>query len=99
MFENTDFSRLLFEHDVTQEQLNAINDVFSEFRAKIDAGESVNHGSFEQKISEAVPQHQGNYHFAESLAKLAHAEGRWEEVFETLYGDMQKFHYMSTRDR
>lgn len=91
LFENSDYSRLLFEHKVTQEQSRAISDVFNEYRLKIDSGESVHSGIFEQQIYEVVPQHDGNYHFVEFLAQTTHEDGRWTEVFETLYGDEMKF--------
>lgn len=91
LFENSHYSRLLFEHKVTREQNLAISDVFNEYQTKIDNGESVSSGVFEQRIYEAVPQHNGNYHFAEFLAQISHEEGRWTEVFETLYGDQMKF--------
>lgn len=92
LFENTDYSRLLFEYNVTQEQLEAIKDIFNDYRQRIDAGENVGISStYEQRVYEAVPQHYGNYHFAEFLAQVNHKQGSWEEVFETLYGDSPKF--------
>jgi hypothetical protein len=91
LFENTGYARLLFEHDVTREQSRAISDVFSAYRDRIDDNEEVFHGSFEQAIYDIVPQCYGNYHFVEFLAQQAHKEGRYEEVFEKLYGEAQKF--------
>ena len=91
LFENSHYTRLLFEHEVTREQSQAIGDVFEEYRQKIDAGEKAHSGVFEQRIYEVVPQHDGNYHFAEFLAQICHEDGRWTEVFETLYGDQMKF--------
>jgi len=99
LFENNDVSRLLFEYNVTKQQYNAVMDIFDEYRNKIEAGESVSHGAYEQKIYEVVPQHNGNYHFAEFLAQTLHEDGRWTEVFEALYGDMPKFQsYLNNRD-
>lgn len=91
LFENTEYARLLFEYRVTREQHDAIMDIFDDYRKMIDDGENVHHGSYEQRIYEAVPQHRGNYHFAEFLAQDNHKRGSWEEVFETLYGDTPKF--------
>jgi len=99
LFENSEYSRLLFEYKVTREQSRAIAEVFEDYRNKIEAGEKVFHSSFEQRIYEAVPHCNHDYHFAEFLAQENHKQGSWEEVFEKLYGDMQKYqHYMSTLD-
>jgi len=98
LFENTSYSRLLFEYGITKEQNTAIMDIFDEYRHKIETNEEVHHGSFEQRIYNVVPQHSGNYHFAEALAQENHARGSWEEVFVTLYGNMQKFEsYLSSQ--
>ncbi|MDN4492877.1 DUF1878 domain-containing protein [Ureibacillus aquaedulcis] len=91
LFENSEKSRLLFESDVTRDEYQAIVDVFSEFSRKIDSGEKVFHSSYEQSIYQAVPHHKGNYHFAENLALTNYEQGSWKEVFETLYGEMEKF--------
>ncbi|WHY88720.1 DUF1878 domain-containing protein [Neobacillus novalis] len=99
LFEDSGLSRLLFEYKVTREQYNAIMDIFDAYRNKIEAGENVHHGLFEQRIYQVVPQHDGNYHFAEFLAQENHRRGSWEEVFETLYGDMPKYQgHMKNRD-
>lgn len=99
LFENTGYSRLLFEYEITREQHTAIMDVFDEYRNKIDNNEEVHHGSFEQKIYEVVPQHNGNYHFVEFLAQENHKRGSWEEVFEALYADMPKYQtYMTSQN-
>lgn len=100
LFENSPYDRLLFDHEVTKEQRDAIADIFAEYRKKIDAGEDAGISStYEQKIYEAVPQHHGNYHFAEYLAQINHERGSWQEVFETLYGDSPKFqNYLNNRN-
>lgn len=99
LFDNTEYSRLLFEYRVTKEQNQAIIDVFQDFRNKIDNGESVHHGSFEERIYEIVPQHHRAYHFAEFLALDNHKRGRWEEVFEALYGDAPKLQCYMQKQR
>lgn len=91
LFENTPYSRTLFEYGVTREQEDAIGDIFEEYRGKIEANESVNNGSFEQRIYQAVPHLNGNYHFVEFLTKENFARGAWTEVFEVLYGESPKF--------
>ncbi|MBU8772019.1 DUF1878 domain-containing protein [Cytobacillus oceanisediminis] len=93
LFENSDYARLLFEYKVTREQTRAIADVFEDYRNKIEAGEKVFHGSYEQRIYEVVPQCDHDYHFAEFLAQENHKQGSWEEVFVALYGDMPKFKF------
>ena len=94
LFENSDYSRLLFEYKVTREQNQAIGDVFDEYRAKIENGESVSSGVFEQRIYDVVPQERSNYHFAEFLAQTTFEEHRWTEVFEALYGNSPKFRHL-----
>lgn len=100
LFHSSDYDRLIFDHDITREENAAISEVFATFRQKIDGGEEVISSQFEQAIYDAVPYVKGNYHFAESLAQIAHSENRYEEVFETLYGDQPKFqHYTSEKSR
>lgn len=99
LFQNSDYDRLIFEHDITREENSAISEVFATFRQRIENGEGVIGSQFEQAIYDAVPYVFGNYHFAESLAQIAHSEGRYEEVFETLYGNSMKFaHYLNKQD-
>lgn len=91
LFSNDSFSRLLFEHKVTREQHRNLMDLFQTFREKIDNGEKVSSTHYESCIYEIIPQHKYNYHFAEFVAKDLHENGRFEEVFETVYGDSPKF--------
>lgn len=98
LFDNDAVSRMLFEYNVTRQQYRAIMDVFDEYRNKIEAGEDVSHGIYEQQIYNVVPQHDMNYHFAEAIAQTFHEADRWTEVFEALYGDMAKFQgYLNNR--
>lgn len=91
LFEDTEFNRLLFEYRVTRKQTTQIYDLMDKYREMISDNEDVYHGTFEQEIYSIVPDHDGNYHFAEFIAQDLHKAGRWEEVFEKLYGDMLKF--------
>jgi len=91
LFEDTSLSRLLFECNVTREQYKEIMDLFDSLRAKVYNKEKISSASYESKIYEIVPQHAGDYHFAESIAQTLHENGRWEEVFEALYSHALKF--------
>lgn len=91
LFENTDVSRLLFEGQVTRYQYKEIMDLMDDYRKKIGNKEKVHSGTFEKAIYRICPQHDADYHFAEAIAQEHHRCGRWEEVFEALYGDMPKF--------
>lgn len=98
LFENTEYSRLLFEYNITREQNQAINNLFQDYRTRLEIGKTINSGLYEQEIYRIIPQQYGNYQFAESVAQLSHAEGRWEEIFEALYSDSPKFlNYLSNR--
>lgn len=100
LFDNTEFSRILFEKKVTREQLNAIRSVFQSYRDAIESGEEVASIAYEQRIYEVVPHCFGDYHFAEGLAQEYHRQGQWEEVFLALYGDETKFQgYLNNRVR
>lgn len=94
LFTNTGLDRSLFEYKITREQYREIMDVMDEYRAKIDNREDCSNGEFESKIYLIVPEHDGNYHMCEELAKGFMEDGRWEEVFITLYGDMPKYSYL-----
>lgn len=91
LFENTDWSRLLFESKVTKEQQDNIFDLFDALRKKISSGEAVSSTSYESEIYRIIPQCENSYHFAESIAQTLHESGRWDEVFVALYGHAPKF--------
>ena len=86
LFDNDKISRLLFEYEVTKDQYNFIMDIFDEYSSKVDSEDHLTNGGFEQKIYEVVPQHKGNYHFAEALALNFYEADRWTEVYTKLYG-------------
>lgn len=94
LFNNTGVDRSLFEYGITRVQYRAIMDLMDEFRNKIGNGQHCSHGEFESKIYEIVPDHYGDYHMCEELAKGFMDDGRWEEVFMDLYGDMPKYSYL-----
>lgn len=94
LFNNSDLDRSLFEYHLTILQYKAIMNVMDEFRKRIEKGQDCSHALFESKIYFIVPEHEGDYHMCEELAKGFMEERRWEEVFMTLYGDMPKYSYL-----
>jgi hypothetical protein len=82
---------MLYEYKILKKQYDQIMDVMDNYRTLIDHNKPVSHGKFEQEIYEIVPQHKGNYHFVEYLTAAFKEEGRWDEVFDKLYGDMPKY--------
>lgn len=94
LFNNSDIDRSMFEYGITRMQYRAIMDIMDEYRDMIDKRQKCSHAEFERRIYAIVPSHDGDYHMCEELAKGFMEEGRWEEVFMTLYGNMQKYSYM-----
>ncbi|MBT2637015.1 DUF1878 domain-containing protein [Bacillus sp. ISL-39] len=91
LFDNDDFSRLLFEHEVTRQQYGRILDFFDNLREQLDNGEEISSVNYESTIYRIVIHREHNYHFAEDIAQTLHEAGRYEEVFEALYGHAPKF--------
>ncbi len=91
LFVNSDFSRFLFETEITREQQNKLFDLLDKLSKKIRSGEELNSTDYERKVDQIVPG--AGYHFAESFVHLLHIEERWTEVFEGLYGNSPKFHH------
>ncbi|NKX61502.1 DUF1878 domain-containing protein [Bacillus cereus] len=85
--------RMRFSNDmeVTKEQLNRIYDLMDALSEEIREEKLVTHSAYEQQIYEIVPAKRGNYHFAESISQILHEGSRWPEVFEHVYGSMEKF--------
>lgn len=97
--EDSNTNRLLFEYNITHNQYVELMDLMDEFRSAIESGTEVNHGTFEQKVYEIIGN-DGDYHFCEALAMSFMEDGRWEEVFPALYGDMMKYkYYMGKRKK
>lgn len=91
LFNNSPLDRFIFESKITREKYTAIMNLMDSIRNKLDKGQSVHHYTFESSIYEIIPEKNGDYHFCELIAKLFAEEGRWEEVFPALYGDMPKY--------
>ena len=91
LFDNDDLSRILFEYEVSEKEYKTIMDLMEAYRETISEGRCVNHGEFEAGVYAIVPHLLGNYHFCEEIAKAFRDQGRWEEVFSALYGNLPKF--------
>lgn len=91
LYNNSPSDRFVFESKITHEQYIAIMDLMDSIRNKLENGQSVHHYEFEQNIYNLIPEKDGDYHFCEIIAQLFAEEGRWEEVFPALYGDMPKY--------
>lgn len=94
LFTNTDIDRSIFEYGLTRIQYQQIMNLMDKYREKIDRGEHCSHAVFETEIYGIVPEHHGDYHMCEELSKGFMDEGRWEEVFMDLYGNMPKYSYL-----
>lgn len=92
--EGTEFSKYLYDCKVTREQLSQLYQVMDEYRNAVDNGEEVNSAEYETEVLEIVNSRSLDYHFCECFARLLWEDGRYEEVFEALYGDSQKFSHL-----
>lgn len=99
LFNNDDYSRLLFESGITRQESNEIYNLFDSLRTQIANGNNISHNSYEQSIYRIIPAHQHNYHFAESIAQTLFESGSYEEVFEHLYGHLPKFQQYFSNQR
>ena len=98
LFDNSRTSRLLFEYDITQTQYRNLMDLLDKYRKMLDKAESVSSSKFESEVYELIPELKGDYHFCEFFSQSLMEDGRWEEVFPALYGEMQKYkYYMENR--
>ena len=87
------------EYKVTKSEQRKIMDVMDKYRSKIDNGLPVSNAEFESDIisifggSISAMKHEPaiEYHFCEFVAKDFMEDGRWEEVFPALYGNVPKY--------
>ena len=98
LFTNSDLDRLIFEYEITQSEYRGIMDLMDQFRSDIEKGKSVSHGSFEDQMYVIVTTHYGDYHMCEYIARAFMDEGRWEEVFPALYGNMPKYQFLKDKN-
>lgn len=95
LFNDSSVNRILYEYNVTKEEYNSIMDEMDRLRTIIDSGNEVQHGEFENNVYTIMGNRQDiDYHFCEYISKAFMEEGRWEEVFPALYGNMPKYKYL-----
>lgn len=90
----THTNQVLYEYNVNRTQYNAIMDLMDDVRKELDEHRDYNHATFEERMRKIFPDRcdpRNDYHFAEDIAQAFMEDGRWEEVFPALYGDMPKF--------
>ena len=76
LFSNSDLDRSIFEYGLTREQYRAIMDIMDEYRGLIENGKDYSHNGFENKLYAIVPEHYGDYHMCEEIAKNFMLDGR-----------------------
>lgn len=83
--------RLLLDYKITRKQYEEIMDLMDLYRNKLDKKESISHMQFETEIAKITGNN--DYHFSEAIAQAFFEDGRWDEIFPVLYGDMAKYKY------
>jgi hypothetical protein len=94
MREGTDFAKYIYDCEITEEQLKRMYDIMDSYRTRIDNREEVSSVEYEADILSIVDRMKHDYHFCESFARLLWEDERYEEVFEALYKDSQKFYHL-----
>lgn len=92
--ENTEFSKYIYDCEVTENQLQTLYSIMDDFRGKIDNSEDVNSSQYESEVLKVVDNKKLDYHFCETFARLLWEEERYEEVFPALYKDSNKFRHL-----
>jgi len=92
--EGTDFTKYIYDCEVTEEQLKALYDIMDGLRREIDNGNEVSSVAYETEILRIVDSRKLDYHFCESFARLLWEERRYKEVFPALYGESMKFKHL-----
>lgn len=92
--EGTDFTKYIYDCEVTEEQLKALYDIMDGLRHEIDNGNEVSSAAYETEVLQIVDSRKLDYHFCESFARLLWEERRYEEVFPALYGESMKFKHL-----
>ncbi|WP_227863496.1 hypothetical protein [Clostridioides sp. ES-S-0049-02] len=63
-------------------------DLMDSYRTKISNGEKVTKSSFENDVYSIIPSKNRDYHFCEFITQNFMQEGKWQEIFNTLYGQL-----------
>lgn len=92
--ENTEFSKFIYDSNITKNQLRQLYSIMDDFRKKIDNSEDVSSAEYESEILKCVDNKKLDYHFCESFARILWEEERYEEVFPALYKDSMKFKHL-----
>lgn len=91
LFGNSKTERFIYESGLTRAEYKALMDLMDRYREKIDSKETISHSEFENEVYRLIPKIKGDYHFCELSTQLFAEDGRWTEVFTTLYGSMTKY--------
>lgn len=91
LYQGTEFTRFLYDCNITKEQLDALYNVLYDIQDKLDKGEQVSSSTYEMQVLEIVDKTKLDYHFCESFVKLLWEERRFEDVFPALYSDNIKY--------
>lgn len=94
MLSNNNINRLLLDYNIRQTEYKDIMDAMDDFRKNIENGKKVSHIDFESRVLDLLGRDNVDYHFCEYIAKAFMDDGRWDEVFPSLYGDMPKYKYL-----
>lgn len=91
--------QLFKQYGISKDEQRKIMDVMDKYRNRISNGERVSYSDYESDIIsifggyiEATHRQPAiEYHFCEFVAKEFMEDGRWEEVFQALYGEFPKY--------
>lgn len=104
--DNNNVSRILLEYNITRKQYIQIMDLMDDTRNSIETQKEVLSAEFEKKLinifdgdKEVFDRSPSiDYHFCEYIVKAFMEDGRWEEVFPALYGNLQKYQFLKGED-
>lgn len=94
LYEGSEFSRFLYDSDITKEQLDLIYDVLNAIQEKMDHGEDVSSSMYESQVLGIVDNRRLDYHFCESFLKFLWQDRCYEELFPALYSGNIKFKHL-----
>lgn len=92
--EGTEFSKFIYDCNITKNQLNEIYEVLDDIQDKIDRGLSVSSCEYETMVLNIVDHEKLDYHFCESFVQLLWKEDRYTDIFPELYKNSMKFKHL-----